>query len=190
MIEDNRTNVLAALDAVREGIETKIKAANRNGALAFKEGDHEKARVVLRRAEKLKNLRDRIDTITNEWKTLFPGAGNDKGGQTTNGDRLETGVRTPEERYYRPILEALRELGGSARKSEVLERVLQRMKDMLRDVDFEPLASTPGAPRWKNTASWARNSLKERGLMRKGSPHGVWEISDSGRQFLNQGDSG
>ena len=100
------------------------------------------------------------------------------------------GVRTPEDRYYLPILEALSELGGSARKSEVLECVLQRMKDKLQDVDFIPLASRPGAPRWENTAAWARNTLKERGLIRKDSPHGVWEISDSGIQFLERGDSG
>ena len=157
----------------------------RHGARLFEAGEYEKARDVLKRAEKLMSLRDRIVKIENDWKTLIPG-----GGKTTKGGRLKRGVRTPVSRYYRPILEALRELGGSARKSEVLERVLQRMKDMLQDVDFEPLASTPGAPRWENTAAWARNSLKERGLMCKDSPHGVWQISDSGRQFLIQGDSG
>ena len=190
MIEDNRPNVLSALDVVMEGIENEIKAANRVGACAFERGDHRSARDVLKRAEELKDLNDRIETIRSEWKTLFPGEGNGGGDENNNGGSLEPGVRTPENRYYRPILEALRELGGSARKSEVLERVFQRMKDMLQEVDFEPLASTPGAPRWKNTAAWARNTLKGRGLMRKDSPHGVWEISDSGIQFLKRRDSG
>lgn len=185
MIEDNRTNVLAALDVVREGIETEISAANRSGALAFREGAHEKARDVLKRSEKLKNLRDRIEAIENDWKTLFPGEK-----MTINSRPLPPGVRTPEDQYYLPNLEALRELGGSARKSEVLEHVLQRMKHVLRTVDFVPVASTPDVPRWQDTAARARNTLKERGLMRKNSPHGVWEISDSGIQYLKRRDSG
>ncbi len=190
MNEDSRTKVRVALDLSLEEIEAEIQFENRRGARIFEGGDHDKVRDALERAEQIKGLRDRIEATRNDWKTLFP-EGQTKGErETQNGGRLEPGVRTPEDRYYLPILESLRELGGSARTSKVLERTLQRMKDMLQDVDFEPLASTPDMPRWKNTSAWARNTLKERGLMCKDSPHGVWEISDAGIQFLKRGDSG
>jgi restriction system protein len=39
-------------------------------------------------------------------------------------------------------------------------------------------------PRWRNTAQWARNSLREEGLIRDDSPRGIWEITDKGRQWL------
>ena len=68
--------------------------------------------------------------------------------------------------------------------SKVLDRVLQNMKGVLRDVDYEPLASDPDMPRWKNAAQWARNSMVKEGLLRSNSPRGVWEISDVGVKFL------
>jgi hypothetical protein len=68
--------------------------------------------------------------------------------------------------------------------SQVLDRVLESMKEVLREVDYEPLASDPEMPRWRNAAQWARNSMVKEGLLRSNSPRGVWEISDRGIEFL------
>lgn len=68
--------------------------------------------------------------------------------------------------------------------SQVLDRVLESMKEVLRDVDYEPLASDPEMPRWRNAAQWARHSMVKEGLLRSNSPRGVWEISDRGVEFL------
>ncbi len=192
MNEDNRTNVLAALDIVLEEIEAEIEFVNQDGARTFEVGEYEKARDALERAAKIKNLRDRIATIRGEWETLFRGDRRkaSKGTSVEGRIRLPRGKRTPVDCYYRPILEALNDSGGSAPMSEVLERVLQRMKDTLRDIDFKPLASTADMPRWRNTAAWARNTLVERGLLRSDSRRGIWEISDSGIQFLQRGNNG
>ena len=67
---------------------------------------------------------------------------------------------------------------------QVLEGVRYRMQGVLRDVDFQPLASDPDLPRWRNTAQWARNSLVKQRLMRSDSQRGTWEISDAGRRYL------
>jgi len=67
----------------------------------------------------------------------------------------------------------------------VLDRVLQMMTGTLKDVDYEPLASDPDMPRWKNAAQWARNSMVKEGLLRSNSPRGVWEISDAGIRLLH-----
>ena len=68
--------------------------------------------------------------------------------------------------------------------NDVLIRVEQLMKGVLTRVDYEPLASDPDAPRWRNTAQWARNTMVKEGLLKSNSPHGVWEISEAGRQAL------
>jgi restriction system protein len=39
-------------------------------------------------------------------------------------------------------------------------------------------------PRWRCTAEWMRNSLREEGLIPDDSPRGIWEITDKGRQWL------
>ncbi len=68
--------------------------------------------------------------------------------------------------------------------NHVLDRVLQSMTDTLKDVDYEPLASEPDMPRWKNAAQWARNSMVKEGLLRNDSPRGVWQISEAGVRLL------
>jgi len=39
---------------------------------------------------------------------------------------------------------------------------------------------------YKNTTRWCRNSLKEEGLLKSNSPHGIWEISYEGRKYLER----
>lgn len=73
--------------------------------------------------------------------------------------------------------------------ADVLEKVLQAMQQVLKDVDYQPLASDPDLPRWRNTAQWARAAMVKEGLMKGDSPRGMWEISDAGRRHLAESDS-
>ena len=76
-----------------------------------------------------------------------------------NLGKLRKGLRTPEAAYYKPIL---------------------------KDVDYDPLASGPDNPRWRNAGQWARNSMVNEGLLKRDSPRGIWEITDAGRQVLRE----
>jgi hypothetical protein len=49
------------------------------------------------------------------------------------------------------------------------------------------LASDPDMPRWRNSAQWARNTMRQEGLLKEDSPHGTWEITDAGRARLTEG---
>lgn len=98
--------------------------------------------------------------------------------------RLAKGQRTHDKEYTRPILQALIDLGGSAKSSEVLPRVELYMRPILKPVDYDPLPSDPQSPRWRNAAQWVRYTLVQEGLLRPDSPRGVWEITEVGRQFL------
>jgi hypothetical protein len=188
MIENNPTSVVAAFDMLLEEIEAEIDFVNGVGARAFEARDYDKAKEALERAAQVTGFRDKADALRREWENLFAREEEEEDSeahaQRRNLGRLRRGLRTREETYYRPILEALQALGGSAQMSQVLDRVLQAMRGVLKDVDYEPLASDPDRPRWKNAAQWARNSMVKEGLMRSNSPHGVWEISDAGRRFL------
>jgi restriction system protein len=77
-------------------------------------------------------------------------------------------------------------MGGSGRMSDVLDRVGELMKPDLKEVDYKPLPSSPESPRWRNSAQWARNSMKHSGLLKKDSPRGVWELTNAGRKRLRQ----
>jgi len=87
--------------------------------------------------------------------------------------------------FYRlPILKSLDELGGSAVSSDVIKLVFEKVKGFLNQKDHERLKT--GAIRWKNNVRWCRNSLKEEGLLKSNSPHGIWEISYEGRKYLER----
>lgn len=99
--------------------------------------------------------------------------------------KLKRGLRTPETAFYRPILLALNELGGSGRTADVVRRVGEVMADALGPDDREPLPST-GLPRWENTTQFARHSMVRSGFLKSGSPRGLWEISAKGLERLQR----
>ncbi len=92
-------------------------------------------------------------------------------------------MRTPDKAFVLPLLQVLIDVGGSGKAAEVLERLGKLMKPVLKDVDFDPLASDAKNLRWRNTAQWARNMMVRDGLLKPDSPRGVWEITDSGRRL-------
>jgi len=58
------------------------------------------------------------------------------------------------------------------------------MEGVLKDVDYQPLASNPDNLRWRNAAQWARNNMVKEGLLKGDSPRGLWEISERGLAML------
>ena len=65
-------------------------------------------------------------------------------------------------KYMSPILESLRELGGSARPREVYDAVARKLQlsDAERDED-----NRSGSPRLENEVAWARFYLVRTGYL-------------------------
>lgn len=93
---------------------------------------------------------------------------------------------SPRDIYRRPILRALVSLGGRGPTGQVLERVQQSLKNNLRPADLEELPSKQRL-RWQENAEWERYHMVKEGLLARGSPRGIWEITDEGRRLLEQG---
>lgn len=80
-------------------------------------------------------------------------------------------------KYMGPVLEALKELGGSARPAEVEAKVV----DILHvpdEVQDEQLAS--GGSRFRNRIHWARFYLSKAGFL-DSSVRGVWNLTEEGQ---------
>src|SRR5260221_4447970 len=58
------------------------------------------------------------------------------------------------------------------------------MRDVLKPIDYQILASEAEQVRWQNSAQWARNLMVKEGLLQVDSPVGIWEITEKGRGFL------
>ena len=98
--------------------------------------------------------------------------------------RISKGLRTPEPAFFRPILQALSDLGGSAKRSDVFNVLEPSMRGVLQPIDYQILSSEAEQVRWQNSAQWARNLMVKEGLLQSDSPVGIWEITEKGRTFL------
>ena len=105
--------------------------------------------------------------------------------------RRRKGQLTPMNEYIRPILESLVELGGSARSELVLCDVYRKMETKLNYYDRQGMESNLSEPKWRNRAQWCRlNLIRDYGYLRGDSHRGYWDITGSGRRYLedlNQG---
>jgi restriction system protein len=80
-------------------------------------------------------------------------------------------------RYFGPLLDALRKLGGSATPEEAVEQIA---KDLgITDAEQDERL-TSGEPRFKNQVAWARFYLVRDGML-DSSKRGVWSLTDKGR---------
>ncbi|GBD38318.1 hypothetical protein HRbin37_00565 [bacterium HR37] len=182
-MESNEVNT--AFEILLEEIELVANQLNEDGAHAFKEGDYDRARHAIEEATRLADFREKVKALQKEWASLLSKKPQRlKKTVRTVKSRLPRGLRTPEEAFRRPILEALVELGGKGSIGDVLDLVEEKMRAHLTKYDFEPLPSDPKSIRWRNTAQWCRNNLVREGLMKADSPYGIWEISELGRKAL------
>jgi hypothetical protein len=80
-------------------------------------------------------------------------------------------------RCFGPLLDALRELGGSGTPDEVAERIADALH-LSDEVQNEHLPS--GEPRYRNQVAWARFYLFREGLI-DSSNRGIWSLTERGR---------
>lgn len=184
----DRNEVSVALEIALEEIEVVVDSLNQDGSGAFQKGDYDSAKELIEVATRLTEFRAKVRTLQKEWENLFSSRIPRKSSSRKIISRLPRGLRTPEDAYRRPILEALMRLGGSAAVSQVLDKVGEEMKDSLNEYDRQPLPSNRNMPRWRNNAQWCRNTMVQEGFLKVGSPTGIWEISQRGKDVLARGD--
>ena len=80
-------------------------------------------------------------------------------------------------RFFGPLLDALRGLGGSGTPDEVVDRIAKDLK-LPDETQNELLPS--GEPRFRNQVAWARFYLVREGLL-DSSKRGVWSLTERGR---------
>ncbi|MFO7631117.1 MAG: restriction endonuclease [Caldilinea sp.] len=80
-------------------------------------------------------------------------------------------------RYFGPVIDALKELGGSGRPAEVRDKVAERLS-ISEDDQNQTLGS--GQSRFDNQVAWARFYLVRASLL-DSSKRGVWSLTEKGR---------
>ncbi|PJB33945.1 MAG: hypothetical protein CO107_14390 [Deltaproteobacteria bacterium CG_4_9_14_3_um_filter_51_14] len=194
MTEHDTGDVPGAFEMLLEEVDAEISLIKKLATTATEKGEFETAKEAITKAEKDTAFRKRVSDLLEEWNEQLapfgslPENASEGGKKISRRDlgKLKKGLRTRHDEFYRPILQALMDLGGSAKMRNVLDRVAELMKNKLKPVDHEPLPSDPEAIRWRNTAQWARYILVKNKLLKSDSPHGIWEITPEGSTWLNR----
>ena len=102
---------------------------------------------------------------------------------------LEKGASgaTPQNIYEELLLKVLDEqFKGRGDKRSVTLAIIERMQKqkLMRAADLELVAT--GETRAENAIAWGRNALKERGLLERRSPRGIWELTAEGRALAKK----
>ncbi len=80
-------------------------------------------------------------------------------------------------KWFGPLLDALRDLGGSARPKEAVDRIAKNLS--IPDNVLEETMKS-GIPRFQNQVAWARQYLIWEGLL-DDNTRGIWTLSEKGR---------
>lgn len=107
----------------------------------------------------------------------------------TQGEQRRFDRSLKEADYVCPILSALERLGGQGRVQEVMDIVETMVSGKLSE-DDRRLVGRAQVASWRNTAQWARSKMITgglgipAGLLKATSPHGVWEMTQAGKDYL------
>lgn len=89
-------------------------------------------------------------------------------------------------KWFQPILDALKQLGGSGKPREVSDKIAENLK--LKESFLSEVTKT-GADRFHNQVCWARQYLVWEGYL-DSSTHGTWSLTAKGRSAkLNEEDA-
>ncbi|MBN8457527.1 MAG: winged helix-turn-helix domain-containing protein [Verrucomicrobia bacterium] len=187
----DKDDISTALVLLRDSLAEEEQRIRSEGAKAMQEGDYDTATSVIEFAKRLLAFEKKVEGLVAEWEELEDLR--DSASPTVQEivskkffGKSKKGEVTPHTAFYRAILESLVEMGGSGKTREVLDRVGEKMKGILKSLDYAVLPSDGKSIRWRNSAQWARNTMvNEDGRMKK-SQSGIWEISESGREWLQE----
>lgn len=185
----DQNDVSTALGLLRDSLAEEEQRIRSEGAAAMQAADYDTATSVIEFAKRLLAFQKKVEGLVTEWAELedlrdaASPAVQEIVSKKFFGKRKK-GEITPHTAFYRPILESLVELGGSAKTKVVLDRAGEKMQGALKPLDYAVLPSDGKSIRWRNSAQWARNTMvNEDGRMKK-TKNGIWEISDKGRKWL------
>jgi hypothetical protein len=82
--------------------------------------------------------------------------------------------RTSPTLLRKEICRALRELGGTAKKSEVIDKIRANMEEKFKPDDTEP--DSKGISNWERWVGAERLKMVKEGILKSGSNQRVWEL--------------
>lgn len=181
MSSDSKSEKLGQLKEVRTTIDRLSKKGLNVPELLvqLQENLAEDEKAVKAAANTLEVLSGRIASLAEQLKISPSALQTKKFEKKTDIAIVVSGSGvTPPKVYEQPIIDILRQLGGSAPAKEVRRILLETMGSKLSAADLEVHKKYKEVV-WWNRARWARQALVTAGVLRSNSPNGIWELADN-----------
>jgi len=185
-----------ALTMAADEVEGVIAALKRSAKQAVDADRFDEVQRVTQQIESVRQFVATLDSVRRDWIAIRGSSRSRRRPPTQlpapapkqrrHLGHVAPGAKTSQPDFWRPVLEAVVELGGSGEVSTVLSVLEKNFGHNFKPADREllPSARKPDDLRWRNTAQWARVELVAEGLLKNDSKRGIWEISDAGRAWL------
>lgn len=166
----NAREVAQAIRAVRTTLKGSLKELNKTAGAAMAKGNYELGESLAARGREIQDFDAAVQELAARWKELR---------RTGATDRPDGEQTTPLWAYYQPILKALCECGGEARRTD-LEPIVERLlADSFQSGDRTKMAR--GQERWQMMIRRARRHLRQEGWIEDHTGV-VWRITGEGRR--------
>ena len=161
--------VTKALGVADKSIKACLRALNQNAAKLMTRGNYSGAQELASKGTEIQGFRSELESLRKKWAQIA-------GGNTEKGEKNSS---TPLWAYYQPILQALVNLGGEARRPDIEPQVEQLMRQNFQPGDHDPVSR--GRSRWQIMIKRAHRHLIKEGWLENGAGK-LWKITATGRQ--------
>ena len=166
--------VRQALRASDVAVKEALKELNLTAGALMSKGDYAGAEALASKGLQIQKFRGQLQELKEQWKKI-QSAGHRKG----NSD----GTSTPLWQYFQPILKALVEAGGEARRSELEPLFSKHFEHTMKPGDEYPMAR--GRTRWQVMVRRARKPMVAEGWLEPGVGK-IWRVTEKGRRAASQ----
>ena len=162
-----------ALAEVARRIKAAVKEFNQRAAVLVSRGRYASAEPVMETARSMRGFQDKMKVLRDEWRKLLRAA----------KPQGEIRDKTPLWEYYKPILEALVDLGGEANRQDFEKRVEPILASQMKAGDSK--IGTTGIERWRFMIGIARKPMIKEGFLEPGIGK-IWKVTVAGRRAAAQ----
>ncbi len=175
-----------AIKALEEAVRSSLETAKSQGAEAFKAGHFERAKQAADDGKTIEAFIEEVTRIKRRWENLQNVSQESK---RTLETPVHQGVKSPARDPFNPeqliqsVLRILEDLGGTAQRDDVLERLEKVVLEQLQSANGDgPDSGLPSG--WENTLVIMQKTMVKRGLLHARPQRGIWQITPQGRLLL------
>jgi hypothetical protein len=132
--------------------------------------------VCTEATQALKHLADELEELLRDLKSRLGRDANPSSPKKPRAKRSNS-PKTGSDVLRAHIILTLQKLGGCGRVAEVLDEMEKQLKGKLLPGDLE-IRQDGKTIAWQNNACWERYQMTQDGILKTGSPRGIWELSE------------